>query len=222
MAKIVPLLDERQLRTLSSRAEADVYKQCLPLWGDDTLVVFSMPWIRVGAYGQPRDGETDFVIFSQHHGMLTIEVKGGGVEFEPESGTWASVDRHHKRHRIKDPFEQAKREKYALRDFLREQAAWRKLGLRPTIGHAVLFPDLADASSLQGPSRPGPIIGVRQDVSRLSAWLEEVFGFWAGDQPTIGVGHEGLKVWIVCSANQSKSSRCCHCSSTKKNKNEFD
>lgn len=117
MAKVVPLLEERQLRSLSSRAEADVYKQCLPLWVEETLVVFSMPWIRVGPFGQPRDGETDFVIFNRDRGMLTIEVKGGGVEVDPQSGVWTSVDRHGDRHDIKDPFEQAKREKYSRKSF---------------------------------------------------------------------------------------------------------
>ena len=72
MARIVPQLDEHQLKALRSRAEADVYRATTTLWADDTLVVFSLPWIRVGPYGQPRDGETDFVVLNRDRGMLTI------------------------------------------------------------------------------------------------------------------------------------------------------
>ena len=191
----MPSLNDRQLRALPSRAEADVYKKCLTLWNDnDTLVVFSMPWIRVGPYGEPRDGETDFVIFSRKFGILAIEVKGGGVDFTPERNTWTSVDRHGNRHNIKDPFEQAKREKYALRDFLSEQFGWQRLGLRPTVGHAVLFPDLANVSSFKGPNRPGEITGGQQEAIQIEAWLEQVFRYWAGDQPPVGVDQEGLRV----------------------------
>lgn len=192
MARIVPHLDERQLRKLPSRAEAEVYRALTSLWGNNTLVVFSLPWIRVGPYGHPRDGETDFALFDHERGMLTIEVKGGGVEIDPQSGQWTSVDRNGQRHRIKDPFEQAKREKYALRDYLAEQHPWQRLKLRPTLGHAVLFPDLDDTRLLQGPSRPGDIIGSRGDVANLTQWLESVFAFWSGDGPPVGVGDGGL------------------------------
>lgn len=194
MARIVPQLDGHQLKALRSRAEADVYRAATTLWADDTLVVFSLPWIRVGPYGQPRDGETDFVVFNRDRGMLTIEVKGGGVEVDPGSGTWTSIDWEGNRHLIKDPFEQAKREKYALRDYLTEQSQWQRLNLRPTLGHAVLFPDLDDTGLLEGPSRPKPIIGHRSDVAELARWVDAVFAFWAGDRPCIGFGDSGLAV----------------------------
>lgn len=194
MARIVPQLDDQQLRAFRSRAEAEVYRAVKTLWSDDTLVVFSMPWIRVGPYGEPRDGETDFVVFNRDRGMLTIEVKGGGVEVDPDSGTWTSIDREGNRHGIKDPFEQAKREKYALRDYLAEQPQWQRLKLRPTLGYAVIFPDLDEAQRLEGPSRHKRIIGCRGDVAKLAHWLDSVFSFWAGERPSIGVGDGGLAV----------------------------
>ena len=194
MARIVPQLDDRQLRALPSRAEAEVYRALTNLWGSNTVVVFSLPWIRVGPYGQPRDGETDFALFDRDRGMLTIEVKGGGVEIDPQSGQWTSVDRRGRRHRIRDPFEQAKQEKFALREYLAEQHAWQRLKLRPTLGHAVLFPDLTDTRLLEGPSRPNAIIGSRADVRDLGRWLESLFDFWSGDHPSVGVGDSGLSL----------------------------
>ncbi len=193
MARVVPQLDDRQLKSLRSRAEADVYRVATQIWADDTLIVFSLPWIRVGPYGQPRDGETDFVVFNRERGILTIEVKGGGVEVTPDR-TWTSIDRDGNRHRIKDPFEQAKTEKYALIEYLSEQPQWQRMNLRPTLGHAVLFPDLDDTRPLEGPGRPKPIIGDRGAVACFAVWLDSVFEFWAGDRPCIGVGDAGMAV----------------------------
>ena len=106
MARVVPQLTEGQHRALQSksRAESQVYDVCQSLWDDTTLVLFSLPWIKVGAFGSPRDGETDFVIFDQSRGMLTIEVKGGGIECDQRTDQWYSTDRHQNRHAIKNLF----------------------------------------------------------------------------------------------------------------------
>jgi len=126
--------------------------------------------------------------------MLTIEVKGGGVEIDPDSGQWTSIDRRNNRHNIKDPFEQAKREKYALREYLAEHNTWQRMNLRPTLGHAVLFPDLEDTRLLEGPNRKKAIIGSRGDVGKMAEWLDSVFSFWTGDNPAVGVGDSGLSL----------------------------
>ena len=114
MSRIVPELSEDQLKRLPSGAEALVYKQCRDSLGPSTLVVFSLPWIRISPHGTPRDGETDFILFDEKRGILVIEVKGGGVQIDGGSGEWFSIDRNRTRHKIKDPFRQATKEKYAL------------------------------------------------------------------------------------------------------------
>lgn len=193
MSRIVPELSEDQLKRLPSPAEALVYRQCRDSLGQGTLVIFSLPWIRVSPHGTPRDGETDFIVFDEARGVLVIEVKGGGVHVDFDSGEWFSVDRQGIKHQIKNPFRQATNEKFALLEYLRATPRWEALGLRPTLGHAVLFPDLDDLSRVVGPDRPPQIMGSRSDVSSLQRWLARVSEFWAGGSP-VGVGAAGMTV----------------------------
>lgn len=209
MSHIVPELGEDKLQQLSSSAEARVYRACRDSLCPPTVVIFSLPWIRVSAHGKPRDGETDFIVFDEARGILIIEVKGGGVRVDSSSGTWSSLDRHGKAHTIKDPFRQATSEKYALQDFLRGSHKWDALGLHPTIGHAVLFPDLDAVSALTGPDRPIEIIGSRGDVTNLSGWVSALFNFWSNGTP-VGVGPAGMKVVkdLFCAAREVQPLLC--------------
>jgi len=193
LSRIVPELSEDQLKGLPSSAEALVYRQCRDSLGQGTVVIFSMPWIRVSPHGTPRDGETDFIVFDEARGILVIEVKGGGIHVDFDSGEWFSVDRQGTKHQIKNPFRQATNEKFALMDYLRNSPRWAALGLRPTFGHGVLFPDLDDLSRLVGPDRPPQIMGSRGDVNSLQRWVSRVSDFWAAGSP-VGVGAAGMKI----------------------------
>lgn len=181
MATILPALDQHRISQLRSAAEATVYEKCSEL-SDEYLVIFSFPWIHATPYGSPHDGETDFLIFHPDKGILSIEVKGGGVSFHPSSGDWFSEDRNQCKHEIKNPFEQAKNCKYALRDYLRDDEEWSHLSLRPTLGHGVFLPDISDASLLTAADRPAGIVGTRHDLAKFPAWIDEVFTFWKGDK----------------------------------------
>ncbi len=179
MATILPTLDKHKLSQLRSAAEATVYEKCATL-ANTFVVIFSFPWIRATPYGSPRDGETDFLIVHPTKGILSIEVKGGGVSFDPMTGDWLSEDRHGIEHNIKNPFEQARICKYALRDYLRDEVEWSHLGLRPNFGHGVFLPDLTDVSKLVGADRPLDIIGTRPDLQRFSDWIDNLFDYWKG------------------------------------------
>lgn len=191
MTRLRPLLSDTQLRRLPSSAERRVYEACRAGIGDERMVIFSLPWIHVSPYGTPRDGETDFIVFDSARGILVIEVKGGGVRCDGSTGQWISVDRNGTEHEIKDPFRQAKVEKYALREYLAGEHRWRQAGVRPTLGHAVMFGDLDSVDRLAGPDRPRQIIGCRGDVGRLGSWLADVFDYWGGGSPD-GVGAAGM------------------------------
>lgn len=191
MTEVRPSLSEAQLRRLPSRAEARVYETCRAGIGDRRIVLFSLPWIRVSPHGTARDGETDFIVFDEDMGVLIIEVKGGGIHLDSATGQWTSVSRHGAHHAIKDPFGQAKAEKYALLEYLKSEPAWSRAGVRPTLGHAVLFPDLDRTEALRGPDRPAAITGWRGDISALSAWIDGVFGYWSGGTES-GLGATGM------------------------------
>jgi hypothetical protein len=191
MTRILPELTEDQLKRLPSAAEASVYRACRDLLKSKSIVLFSLPWIRVSPHGTPRDGETDFVLFDEARGILVIEVKGGGVRVDAATNDWVSVNRSGS-HQIKDPFRQATREKYALRDYLRSSPKWASLRIEPTLGHAVLFPDLEDVSPLVGPDRPREIMGTKSCVTNLERWLGGVFNFWSAGTP-VNLGGAGMK-----------------------------
>lgn len=209
MSRIFPDLGEDQLNRLPSSAEARVYKACRDANLGRSIVIFSLPWIRVSPHGTPRDGETDFIVFEESSGILVIEVKGGGVRVDAASGDWWSLNREGKSHAIKDPFRQSKLEKYALLDFLHGARKWFGLGLRPTIGHAVLFPDLDDVSALTGPDRPMQIIGTRRDVVELRRWVSSVYDFWSKGAP-VGIGSAGMNVVedLFCSVSEALPLLC--------------
>lgn len=99
------------------------------------------PWIAIHHVswqglrdGRQGDGEADFVLIHPQHGILVLEVKGGGVHLE--SGRWCSTDRFGHVHAIKNPYEQAIASKYALIEWL---SAF-KFASKLRVGHAVVFP----------------------------------------------------------------------------------
>lgn len=182
MARIKPSLSEAELQLLPSSAEAKFYACCRSQLPTDCLVLFSVPWIGSTYSGKKYDGEADFTIFSPRFGMLVIEVKGGGIEFDPGTGDWHSTDRNGIRHPIKNPFEQAKREKHALlKILLNYHPSWRSMGRGHMLAcHGVFFPD-SDSVDLRGPGSPDQIVGSSRDLSRLPDWTNSVFEFWAGE-----------------------------------------
>ena len=50
--------------------------------------------------------------------IIVFEVKGGGISYEASLNEWYSLDRNGDKHTIKEPVDQAKRNRFALRDKL--------------------------------------------------------------------------------------------------------
>lgn len=194
MARMIPALSAAQLQSFRSRAEARFYEACATQLPDDVVVIHSAGWIYRDNQGRVREGEADFTILSPHSGVFAVEVKGGGVSFDAQSGEWHSLDRNGQRNRIKDPFRQASSERHALLDQLKGHSLWRQWqGRRLTLGHAVVLPDINDSAPLLGPDRPREIIGVSSDLRTLSNWLERVARFWRG-QGEEALGTQGIRL----------------------------
>ena len=92
--RIFPKLSDESLNSLASKAEAKFYKACRDQLPSDFLVLHSLSMIFEKAdNGGHAIGESDFVIFNPSGGVLVVEVKGGGVRYEPERGSsWFSID----------------------------------------------------------------------------------------------------------------------------------
>src|SRR3954470_7413830 len=60
------------------------------------------------------DGEIDFIVAHPAYGILVLEVKGGGIRCNAQSQQWTSISGDGTEHDIKNPYEQARRNFYAL------------------------------------------------------------------------------------------------------------
>jgi hypothetical protein len=194
MARVLPQASEAELTGLRSRAEAQVYRCCLALPGR-ALVLFGLETLEIGPKGAPQDGEADFVIVDPAHGVLVLEVKGGGVAYDAGLDTWTSQDRHGKVHEIRDPFQQARQRKYGVLNKIKAFHGWASLGSpRLLVGHCVIFPDLDDTTAIDRADAPNEIIGNRRQLARFAEWVESVFQYWRGKDTGSALGERGLQV----------------------------
>lgn len=196
MARCFP---EPARATSESKAELELFRSLDEQLGPDFVVLHSVAWIaRPGGAG-PREGETDILILHPTHGVLVVEVKGGRVSLDYRDRTWRSTDRHGVEHEIKNPFDQARHGKFSILEKINENRAWKKLAIgRFMVGYAAFFPDVGDADRLRGPDAPGELIGDRGDLSALSAWINQVFGFWAAEEgPVRPIGKNGIDVLVA-------------------------
>jgi len=76
---------------------------------DDTYHIFhSLTW------HEGRDGECDFIIFNELKGFISLEVKGGRIDFDGRM--WRSIDGDGRVHIIKNPVEQARHSMFAIKN----------------------------------------------------------------------------------------------------------
>lgn len=196
MATLIPDLSEHQLDELPSQAEARVYRALRDHLPQTYIVFFQVGWILRREEAQARDGETDFLVCHPDYGYLCVEVKGGGVGFDADTGEWYSIDRYRQKHSIKNPVSQSLNAKYSIRTKLNEQQAWRDLSLGNVLrGHAVFFPDLGDAHLLSRPDMPSVLIGSAGDLQDPRTWVDNAFQYW-GDQSSgySPIGRRGVEV----------------------------
>ncbi len=180
MAKMLPDLSDADLERVQSRAERRLYACCRDTLPDSWTVLFSTAWVGTTPTGRKHDGEADFIMLVEGLGILVVEVKGGGVSYDPSSGRWQSIDKHGTRHDIKDPFSQATREKHQTLRILQNDRRWERAHPgRVLMGHAVFLTDVEDPSRASSPQSPVEILGGRGNLSDLSSWVESTLRFWA-------------------------------------------
>ncbi len=177
MARCFPAPNDAQFE---SNAERHVYEALAEQLGSEYVILHSVAWIsRPGREG-PREGETDILIAHPLHGVIIVEVKGGRISLDYSTLNWTSVDRNNEAHIIKNPFDQARRGKFALLEKLKENPVWSKMKIgRFNLGYAVFVPSVGDGDRLSGPDAPAEIIGDQRDLTNIRIWVERVFNFWS-------------------------------------------
>lgn len=142
MAKLIPHADPADIALKPERDVAYALVNTLP---DDCFVYHSFPWLRPerndrGNELYLRQGEADFVVLSPA-GILVVEVKGGEVRYEPQTGRWYRLLPLSLYKDIRDPFRQASDNMHALTRMILEREFPENRCLPCGYGYAVVFPD---------------------------------------------------------------------------------
>lgn len=190
MARMVPTQLPDEAAGISS-AERVLFKQFARQLGAEWTVLHSVHWLaREG--GRSRDGEADFVLAHPRQGVLILEVKGGTIRRDAATLGWTSRDWGGAEHPIKDPFEQAERSMYALRDKLSEMPATAGFAYR--VARAVAFPDIVVGDDDLGPNAPRQLIIDSSDLTTLVRVLGRALAASPGGGA--GPGSDGVQALV--------------------------
>ena len=146
------------------RAEIEVFERLEQDLDNSWYAFYSRPWWGLSDRGGELDGEADFIVAHPDRGLLFLEVKGGGVEFDGDNGKWTSTDGLGVTHKIKDPINQAMVCKHRFGDKLRDQPGWPRKSVR--LRHGAVFPDVTD---------PGPGISTIAGSPKMLFCFEHDF-----------------------------------------------
>ena len=120
-------------------SERVVYDKLTRELGNRYHVFHDFMWDDPSLDDSKTAGQIDFVIVQPERGYITLEVKGGRCNYNPEYRSWSSLDREGGEHQISDPFEQSR---------IASRVIWKLLLKQPALSnkyipyhHAVLFPD---------------------------------------------------------------------------------
>ena len=174
------------------RAEVKVYDRISSELPDEFHVFYSGPWLAIDRFGNERDGECDFIVAHEHLGILAIEVKGGGIAFDPTTSQWTSTDEHLIVHNIKDPVEQARSAKHNILNKIKSLPKWTQKWI--TLRHGVIFPDAATPLGSLGADKPSYIFCANNRFRHdLAGWIIERFHESRRDpRGNDGLGQDGI------------------------------
>lgn len=186
MATMYP---QRLPDTCKSDAERKLFRLFQGSLPNDYTVIWSIDWTEARPArhgGGAHESEIDFLILHPKQGILVLEVKGGGVGYDGTLHEWYTIDRDDRRFSIKDPFEQARKGRYALFRELTQQVpltGFRDACGRCTFGHAVVFPDIDTSRVANRPTRPDEIMLDHQDMQPITVQrsIEDAYQFWHRD-----------------------------------------
>ncbi len=161
---------------------------------DGSFVVFySRPWLGLAPDGEEIDGECDFVVAHARLGLLTLEVKGGAVAYDPRNDRWTSRDRWNVTHNIKNPVEQARSAKHQILRKLRASPHWQRRRIRAR--HGVVLPHSAAPHGDLGADMPKRIFCFVEDFrDGLRDWILERLGDTPRqEESTTELGPDGVR-----------------------------
>jgi len=180
MARMVP---QEPAEGTESRAELRLFERLRDDTSNHLLAFHHVAWIIPGAR-RPEQGEADFVLAHPEHGLLVLEVKGGTIGYDASTGHWRTRGNEGEA-RIKDPFNQARKNSHSLRRLL--ERGIRASDDRFFASYAVAWPNTRIKTARLKPDAPRQVIVDGDDLRSLDARLLEVFGYWHGQGQQAGL-----------------------------------
>jgi hypothetical protein len=173
------------------QAECKVYERLDASLDASWTVFYSRPWLGLTPTGEEVDGEADFVVAHPDRGYITLEVKGGGINYDPREERWTSTDRYGVERKIKNPIAQARTAKHQILQKLRASAHWRPR--RICARHGVIFPDTLIPARDYGPDIPRRLCCDRAEFEAdLGPWLIQRFRT-GEDHDAAALGSDGIR-----------------------------
>lgn len=195
MAQMFPDRIPQAMRDDAGRdAECELYAALRDALPDEWLVFASVGWVLRRRADGASQGEADFLLAHPVHGVVVIEVKGGIIEYNAPTASWTSRSLTGAVHSIKDPIEQAHRNRRAIEAKLREVAGWPGDGV--PFAHAAAFPDCQIPAAAVSAHAPRELLLGFGDLGRLESWVQGVVGFWRKQDGAVIPGESGMQV--VC------------------------
>ena len=161
----------------SSEGERLVYEAFSKL-NNEYVIFHSYHWL--GEINQRRsEGEADFVVLHPKKGILSIEVKTGGISYC--NGNWVQTNRYTKENKIIDPLGQAAESQFRIQNYLRKHYH----GQMPVIGRAAWFPSVSIHDKITLPLEVnrdiifdvGSLINPSEDLDKAFLYWKENLGF---------------------------------------------
>jgi len=173
--------------------ECEVFGRLEAVLDDSFVVFYSRPWLGLQPDGEEIDGECDFIVAHAEMGMLTLEVKGGAVAYDPRTEQWTSRDRWKVTHSIKNPVRQARSAKHELLKKLNASPHWKTRRIRAR--HGVVLPHSSAPPGDLGADMPQRIFCFTERFEGgFRDWILERFGDAPPDEGrTRELGADGLQ-----------------------------
>jgi len=177
MAISLPSLSQAQLLVRDPRRDAEL--KVLQLLHDayasdpEMLIVYSLRWSLFNASGSESDGEVDFLLIHPELPLIFLEVKGGGIQYNPARvPQWTSTDRNGQTHEIDNPFSQVQYSKNSVIAQLLQDPRFNATWLSGA--SAAVFPDTADWGPLPHLSNERAIFRDELRADRIPHIIQEV------------------------------------------------
>jgi hypothetical protein len=168
MARMIP--DRVLEQEGQSSAEVVLFDELRSQLPDEYSVFHQVRYLERKSSGFNVDREIDFLIVHPQRYGVVLEVKGGGIQHDPETGIWASRDRYGQIHTIKNPFDQARRNMY---DLQRELSADRRTAAyRYHFQWQVALPNVSGVAAQLGLASPRETVIDSTDLNALQPAIE--------------------------------------------------